>query len=192
MKKIRTQALTPIAYGRFEVYVASLLSPTDASKYLDLDRLYSIIMDEDEANAMLRQELYERKRGILLNLAEAEKGKVLLPDGVVTHRRLENTLTDIYFDLRRTYTQEYLPDTVAKTIRFACLAQRKSLDMLPQLVKVSRVDAELRVRVTNRPRMLRSVIGDRRCMEQHGQAIIKGLLQAFFGLQQGGIACRNI
>lgn len=64
--------------------------------------------------------------------------------------------------------------------------------MLPQLVKVSKVDAELRVRVTNRPRVLRSVIGDRRCMEEHGQAIIKGLLQAFFGLQQGGIVCRNI
>lgn len=64
--------------------------------------------------------------------------------------------------------------------------------MLPHLLGVTKVNSEVRVKVTSNPLTLRSIIADRVKMQEFGPAIFRNLVKAFLDIQEAGISCRTI
>jgi hypothetical protein len=192
ISRVRASLMNVITAGDFEEFVARQLSPLAPSIYIGMNRVFSIGQEDDQDLAKMRLDLYQTKRQYLLKLAESKQGFQVLEPVVCSTELYGSNFHDYVFNCRRNIGFENQPDDVANTIRFASLARNNGLYMLPKLIRISRVGAEVKVRCTNRPVTLRSLIDDRLVMQEHGQALVQGLLKAFLQLQEAHISLRTI
>jgi hypothetical protein len=64
--------------------------------------------------------------------------------------------------------------------------------MLPKFMSFVKYGPEVRIRVSNRPILLRDIIDNRLMMEANGQDIVKKLLKGVLQIQEEGISMRTI
>ena len=72
------------------------------------------------------------------------------------------------------------------------MADRKLDPILPKFTGITRSDQIVSVEVSTHPIQLRSIIGNRSQMQQHGATLIKTLIMGYFELKKTGCVMRGL
>jgi hypothetical protein len=105
---------------------------------------------------------------MLLKLAETREEQPTICFENLRFVAFNSNQQDIYFDLRHDYRAESLPNEIANILRWTKVAERKQLGMLPKFSSFVKYGPEVRIRVSNRPILLRDIIDNRHIMEANG------------------------
>ena len=87
---------------------------------------------------------------------------------------------------------ERFPKDIARCLKYALMAERKLNPIFPKYSRLTRSDQIVSVEVTTLPIQLRSIIGNRWYMQQHGAILIKTLIQGYFELKKTGCVMRGL
>ena len=139
-----------------------------------------------------RKTFYTQARDIIRKIAEdAGPGRRILQYTVPV---VETSEEKIEFSWNLSYDTHYerFPDDIARCLKYALMAERKLNPIVPKYNRLTRSDQIVTVEVSTLPIQLRSIIGNRWYMQQHGATLINTLIKGYFELKKTGCVMRGI
>jgi hypothetical protein len=98
----------------------------------------------------------------------------------------------LHWDLTKDFYGEFVPDQLARSIRYSKISISSTLGCIPKYISLERNNTDVYLELSKNKILLRHVIGDREAMVQSGPKIIVQLLLALRELQRENLVVQNI
>ena len=164
--------------GKLDLLLGHMMNSKDPVDITTIKYDYPLALDNDDANQKLRIQFYDKKREMLMKLAQSKAREPVLKEGLQTAMKLKLNSMDVVYDLKRNYGLEWLPTTVINNLKYSYLARQKQWTYLPQFESFTRVASEVTLSVSKLPVRFRDVLCDRAKVETSGTTLIKSILTA--------------
>ena len=125
LKRLRRHLLPTISSGKFDQYCFRLLGKDEATQNRKLIRTWPIFNDPDQGNAELRLSLYQKKREMLLKLAQTTPTAKTLGPGKTHQQWADGDSAYAVYNLQYAEILENIPDLLIKATKYSFMAAKQ-------------------------------------------------------------------